>query len=333
MRILVTGGAGFIGSHLVEALLRAPQNEVVVLDTFLTGKTANLADVAKDPRLTVLEGSVADGAAVRRAIERCSLVFHLAAAIGVRYVVDEPIQGITTNVRGTEEVLSAALEQQARVVIASSSEVYGKSTGGANWKPFREDADSVIGPTSVTRWWYSLAKGLDEHLALAYHRQYGLPVSVVRYFNVYGPRHDPGGYGVVARFVTQALRGQPLTVFGDGSQTRSFTYVSDAVEATVRAAFYGQAIGEVFNVGSNQETSILSVAELIRSVAKSHSPIAYESPEAVYGPHFEDTRRRVPDVEKARRLLDFAALVDLDEGVQRTIDWWLPRIHILRHGA
>jgi UDP-glucose 4-epimerase len=331
MRILVTGGAGFIGSHLVEALLRAPQNEVVVLDTFLTGRPSNLAEVDKEPRLHIVEGSVADGLAVRRAMDGCSLVFHLAAAIGVRYVVDEPIRGITTNVRGTEEVLGAAHEQHARVVLASSSEVYGKSTGGADWQPFREDADSLIGPTSVTRWWYSLAKGLDEHLALAYFRQHGVPVTVVRYFNVYGPRHDPGGYGVVARFVTQAMRGLPLTVFGDGSQTRSFTYVSDAVEATVRAAFFEQAIGEVLNVGSAQETSILHVAELVRSLAKSRSPIAYESPEAVYGPHFEDTRRRVPDVEKARRLLDFTALVDLDEGVQRTIDWWLPRIHTLRH--
>lgn len=321
-RVLVTGGAGFIGSHLVDYLLAQSTTTVAVLDNFSTGKRENLAHLADHPRLTLIEGSVTDPRAVDAAMAGCDLVFHLAAAIGVRYVVDDPLSGIHTNVRGTEEVLAAARRGHARVVLASSSEVYGKGRSGPDWAPFREDGDSVIGPTHVTRWWYALAKALDEHMGFAYARSHGLPVSAVRYFNIYGPRCDPGGYGVAARFIQQALGGAPLTVFGDGTQTRSFTYVDDAVRATLLVGMSAAAIGEAFNVGSARETSIGDLASLVLRLTGSPSTIHYQGHEQVYGRHFEDTPRRVPDVQKAQRFLGFSARVDLEEGLRQTIQWW-----------
>ena len=318
MKALVTGGAGFIGSHLVDALL-AEGHQVCVLDDFSTGKRANLTPHSQ---LTILEGSVTDPRLVAMAIEDCQAVYHLAAAIGVRYVMDDALSGIAVNVRGTEEVLAASARAGARVVIASSSEVYGKGRSGADWQPFREDGDSIIGPTHITRWWYALAKGLDEHLAFAYHRQRGLPVSAVRYFNIYGPRCDPGGYGVLARFISQALKTEPMTVFGDGEQTRSFTYVADAVRATVLAGTHPAAIGEAFNVGSGAEMSINAAAAAVLRLTNSPSAIHYLKHVDVFGGNFEDTRRRVPDIAKAARLLGFTARVDIVEGIRRTVDWW-----------
>jgi UDP-glucose 4-epimerase len=326
-RVLVTGGAGFIGSHLVDALLQDEQTTVVVLDNFSTGKRANLAHLAAHPRAHVIEGSVTDPAAVQTATDGCGLVFHLAAAIGVRYVMDDPLGGINTNVHGTEAVLAAALRQRARVVLASSSEVYGKGPRGEHWAPFREDDDSVIGPTHVTRWWYALAKALDEHVGFAYHRAHGLAISAVRYFNIYGPRCDPRGYGVIARFADQARQGVPLTVFGDGRQTRSFTYVEDAVRATLAAGDSAAAPGQAFNVGSARETSVAEVAALVVRLTGSQSPIHYVGHEQVYGANFEDTPRRVPDVRKAQQYLGFTARVDLEEGVRRTIAWWAANAH------
>ncbi|HXT37554.1 MAG TPA: NAD-dependent epimerase/dehydratase family protein [Chloroflexota bacterium] len=324
MKALVTGGAGFIGSHLVDALL-AEGHQVRVLDDFSTGKRANLTP---QPHLTIVEGSVTDPRLVAAAIEDCQAVYHLAAAIGVRYVMDDALSGIAVNVRGTEEVLAASARVGARVVIASSSEVYGKGRSGADWQPFREDGDSIIGPTHVTRWWYALAKGLDEHLAFAYHRQRDLPVSAVRYFNIYGPRCDPGGYGVLARFISQALKAEPLTVFGDGEQTRSFTYVDDAVRATILAGARPTAVGEAFNVGSSAEMSINAAASAVLHLTNSPSAIHYLKHVDVFGGNFEDTRRRVPDIAKAERLLGFTARVDIVEGIRRTMDWWRANTHL-----
>jgi UDP-glucose 4-epimerase len=318
MTVLVTGGAGFIGSHLVDALLTAGHT-VRVLDNFSTGKRANLPD---HPSLAVLQGSVTDPGLTERAAAGCETIYHLAAAIGVRYVMDDALSGIAVNVRGTEQILEAAARQGTRVVLASSSEVYGKGRPGTSWEPFREDADSVIGPTHVTRWWYALAKALDEHLGFAYHRQRGLEVSAVRYFNIYGPRCDPGGYGVLARFVSQALRGEPVTVFGDGEQTRSFTYVEDAVRATLLAGERAEAVGESFNVGSAAEMSINDAATLVLRLTNSDSAIHHLRHAEVFGANFEDTRRRVPDVAKAERLLGFKARVDITEGLRRTAEWW-----------
>lgn len=317
MRALVTGGAGFIGSFLVERLLDDGA-EVVVLDDLTTGTLANLAAVATHPRLTLRQGSVGDAAAVRACVQGCSILYHMAAAIGVRYIVDDPLGGMRTNVRGTEVVLEAAHEVGCRVVLASSSEVYGRSTA----YPYREDGDSVIGPTTISRWSYAHAKALDEHLGLAYYRQHGLLVSVVRYFNIYGPRQRAGGYGVVPRFVSLALRGEPLTVHGTGQQRRCFTYVSDAIEGTLRAGTLPRACGEVYNIGGPFETTILDLAHLVGGVTGSSSPITFHEYASVYGAQFEDTARRVPDTAKAADHLDFVAHVALAEGLGHTVTWW-----------
>ncbi|GAC1432268.1 MAG: SDR family NAD(P)-dependent oxidoreductase [Chloroflexota bacterium] len=322
MKVLVTGGAGFIGSHLVERLV-ARGDEVVVLDNLSTGRRGHLAalPVRAGAAPAFVEGSILDREAVAAALRGCAVVYHMAAAIGVRYIVDDPLQSMITNVRGTEHVVEAAAHQGCRLVLASSSEVYGKSRA----VPFREDGDSVIGPTSIGRWSYAHAKALDEHLALAYGLQRGLACSVVRYFNIYGPRQELGGYAVIPRFIAQALSGRPLTVHGDGRQTRCFTYVDDAVEATLRAGSMEAALGQVFNVGSPFEISIGDLATRIAEGSGTGTPLVHQSHEQVYGTAFEDTRRRVPDVEKAARLLGFRAAVDLDRGLAATLAWWRER--------
>ncbi len=320
---LVTGGAGFIGSHLVDTLTRAG-GRVVVLDDLSQSTGENLDAYKGDDRVRVIHGSILDDAAVGAAMEGCTHVFHMAAVIGVRYVVDDPLRGILTNVRGTEIVLAHAARLGLRTLIASSSEVYGRGVRA----PFKEDDDSLIGPTSVPRWSYALSKGLDEHLALAYHRQQGLPVSVVRYFNTYGPRCLPAGYGVIARFMERALTGQPLIVHGDGGQTRCFTYIDDAVRGTFLAGTMESAVGQVFNLGSPRETTVAELAERVRVLTGAAVPVEYVPYEREYGPGFEDTRRRAPDVRKAAELLGFEAGIDLDDGLRRTIDWWRQRIKV-----
>jgi UDP-glucose 4-epimerase len=243
----------------------------------------------------------------------------LAAIVGVTHVLNDPLQAMKTNVWGTGTVLEEASRRGRRVVLASSSEVYGKSAAC----PLAEDDDRLLGSTGISRWCYSTAKAMDEHLALAYHRQRGLPVAIVRYFNSYGPRLDPRGYGsVVARFITQALAGEPLTVHADGGQTRCFTYVDDTVEGTVLAGSVPGADGEVLNIARGDETSVLELAETIRELTGSSSEIVCVPYEVDYGELFEDTRRRVPAVDKAERILGFEARVALAEGLQRTIDWF-----------
>lgn len=314
MSVLVTGGAGFIGSHLVERLL-ADGREVTVLDNFRTGKEANLAHLADRPDLRVIRGSVLDEAAVADALRGVSLVYHLAAAVGVHHVVRDPVWTVVTNTHGTEVVLRLAAEAGARVLFASSSEIYGTSES----LPFREDGPRVLGPTWIGRWSYATSKAVDEHLCYGYAAR-GLPVSIVRYFNIYGPRMDPAGYGsVIARFLSQALSGEPLTLHGDGLQSRCFTYVTEAVDATVRAATGTAAVGEAFNVGRRVETTIRELAEAIVAVTGSASPLCHVPYDEAYGPNFSDTRRRVPDVEKARRLLDWEARIELHDGLARTL--------------
>lgn len=315
-RVLVTGGAGFVGSHLVDRLIDDGV-EVTVLDNFSTGREENLAHRREEPRLRVLRGSVTDAALLEALVREHPLVFHLAAAVGVRHIVQDPVGAALTNVRGTEHVLAAAHRHGARLVLASSSEVYGLSER----VPFSEDGERVLGPTWVHRWSYSTAKAIDEHLAFAYAER-GLRMSIVRYFNAYGPRIEESGYGsVVARFAAQALRGEPITVHGDGRQTRCFTYVSDTVEGTLAAARTDEAIGDVFNIGSAREVSILELAERIRSMLGSSSEIAFVPYESHYGKDFQDTRRRVPDIAKARQKLGFLATVGLEEGLGRTLAW------------
>ena len=313
---LVTGGAGFIGSHLVDRLL-ADGKQVTVLDNFSTGRETNLRHVIGHERLRVVDGSVLDTDLVDRLVAEHATVYHLAAAVGVRYIVAEPLASLLTNVRGTEVVLAAAHKHHARVLIASTSEVYGRS----QQIPFREDGERVLGPTWVHRWSYSTAKAIDEHLAFAY-ADLGLQVTVVRYFNSYGPRIDESGYGsVVARFAAQALRGETMTVHGDGEQTRCFTFVRDTVEGTVRAATSDVAIGAVFNIGREHEVTVRDLAERVRATLGSTSAIELVPYESYYPRGFEDTRRRVPDMTKAREVLGFQAVVGLDEGLRETLDW------------
>jgi nucleoside-diphosphate-sugar epimerase len=312
----VTGGAGVIGSHLVDALLDSGAF-VTVLDDLSTGKTENLAAHLNDPRLRLIRGSVLDVDAVEDAARGQAEIYHLAAAVGVKHIVNDPVRSILTNVRGTENVLGTAYRGGTRIVIASTSEIYGKSAA----TPFREDGERVLGPTWIHRWSYSTAKAIDEHLAFAY-AQKGLPVTIVRYFNSYGPRIDERGYGsVVARFIGQALSGQPLTVHGDGAQTRCFTYVEDTVRGTMLAATTDGAIGMALNIGATNEISIADLATKVRDLTGSSSPILRVPYESYYGAGFEDTRRRVPDVTRARDVLGFSADIAFDDGLKRTIDW------------
>lgn len=312
-RALVTGGAGFIGSHLVDALL-ASGTEVVVLDDLSTGKLDNLAGERQGMR--IVQGSVEDSSTVDKLVSRVGVVYHLAAAVGVRHIVENPLRSILTNVRGTENVLAAAFRDRVPVLLASTSEVYGRAQA-----PFAEDSERVLGPTWVHRWSYSTSKAIDEHLAFAYAAQ-GLPVSIVRFFNSYGPRIDKRGYGsVIARFAAQALSGTPITVHGTGEQSRSFTYVSDTVRGTILAAETPAARGTALNIGSGEETTILTLAQLVRDGLSSGSPIVHVPYESYYGLGFEDTPRRVPDTRRARQLIGFTAEVTLRDGLARTLDW------------
>jgi UDP-glucose 4-epimerase len=315
MRALVTGGAGYIGSHLVDRLVRL-DHEVTVLDDLSTGNEANLAEMRGGIRF--VHGSILDEAVVRRLVDEADLVFHLAAAVGVGNIVARPLSSLVTNTRGAEYVIEACVAHSKKLLLASTSEIYGKTAK----MPMSEDDDRVLGSTTVARWGYSTAKAIDEHLALA-HAEHGLRVSIVRYFNSYGPRLDPRGYGsVVANMMRQALNGEPLTVHGDGTQTRCFTYIDDTVEGTLRAALDARAEGRVFNIGNDHETTINDLAAMIIDVSGSQSSVRHVSYEERYGKGFEDTERRVPDVRRAHDVLGFRAGVTLRDGLERTLRWW-----------
>jgi len=317
MRILITGGAGFIGSHLVDVLLKEG-HRVTIVDDLSIGKERNIAHHEGDNLFSFVGGNILDEALMERLVGGCDLVYHLAALVGVKYVVDDPLKCIMTNVRGTETVLALAQRFGCRVLFASTSEVFGRNPR----LPWAEDDDRVLGSTRIARWSYATAKALDEHLCFAYHAR-GLPVSIVRYFNAYGPRLDPDGYGsVIAKFIGQALRGEPLTVHGDGQQTRCFTYVGDSVRGTVLAGTSKAALGEAFNIARQEEVIILHLADTIISLVGSSSEIRMIPYAEAYGPRFEDTPRRLPDVSKAERMLGFVAAVPLEEGLRKTIAWF-----------
>ncbi len=314
MNYLITGGAGFIGSHLAERLL-ADGHEVVVLDDFSTGRAENLAAIRDNPRLQVVRGSVEDVMTVNVVLSHCDAVFHLAAAVGVQLVVSEPVRTIRTTIRGTEVVLESAHRFGRPVLITSSSEVYGKGTK----VPFCEDDDVVMGATRHSRWCYAYSKGIDEFLGVAYHMQYGLPVTIVRLFNTVGPRQI-GMYGMVLpRFVSAALARRPLQVYGDGTQTRCFCHVRDVVDALVRLMAKKEAAGEVYNVGSNEEVSILDLARRVIQRTGSSSQIEFMTYEQAFGRSFDDMQRRVPSLKKLDSMIGFSPSMNLDEIIDSVI--------------
>ncbi|WP_242682165.1 NAD-dependent epimerase/dehydratase family protein [Herbiconiux sp. SYSU D00978] len=307
IRSVVTGGAGFIGSHLVEYLLHRG-DEVVVIDDLSTGSMANLAGVVAHPRFGFVEASILDRAAVLGEIDGADRVFHLAAAVGVRRIIEQPLDSLRTNIHGSENVLDACLAADASLLLASTSEIYGKNTSDA----LHEDSDRILGSPLKSRWTYAAAKGIDESFAHAYHLEHGLRVGMVRLFNTVGPRQT-GRYGmVVPNLVGQALRGDPITVFGDGLQTRCFSYVGDIVPALVAIAERPEAYGQVFNLGGAEEVSILELAERIVARLGSTSEIMLVPYEQAYGPGYEDMRRRVPDNTRSGSLVGFVPRTSID---------------------
>jgi UDP-glucose 4-epimerase len=307
-KYLVTGGAGFIGSHLTDALL-ARGDEVVVLDNLSTGRLGNLDSVSHHPAFRFVQGSVLDQLAVDELVHECDAVIHLAAAVGVRLIVENPLKSFTTNIRGSEIVIEAAFRHRRQFLVTSTSEIYGKNSA----VPLNEEADQVIGPPSIARWAYSTAKAVDEILAYAYHRERGLPTTVVRLFNTTGPRQSPGYGMVIPRLVRQALAGEPLTVYGDGRQTRCFCHVADVVDGLLRLLDHPGANGEVFNVGAQGEISILDLAELvIAKTGSSSEPQLIPYKEAFPTAGFEDMQRRVPDATKMQNLTGWVPTKTLD---------------------
>lgn len=315
MNVFITGGCGFIGSHLAERLL-ARGDRVAVLDDLSTGSMENVAHLVAHPRFSYRIGSALDVPLVTELVDSADVTIHLAAAVGVKLIVERPVHTIETNVRATEVVLGAAARKKKLVMVASTSEVYGKSTSF----PFREDQDLQLGPTSHSRWAYACSKALDEWLALAYLRERGVPVIVTRFFNTVGPRQT-GQYGmVVPTFAAQALRDEPITVYGSGEQSRCFGHVNDAVEALLRLMSTSSAIGEVFNVGSTQEVSVRELAERVRTAAGSRSDIVLIPYSEAYAVGFEDMMRRVPDVSKLERVTGFRPSTSLEVIIRDVVD-------------
>ena len=315
MKALITGGSGFIGSHLAERLL-ALGHEVLVLDDLSTGSIDNITHLKHLPGFSYVIDTVTNEQLLAEMIDRCDVVFHLAAAVGVKLIVEQPVHTIETNVHGTEVVLKHANKKKKLVFIASTSEVYGKSTD----VPFREEADLVLGATAKHRWAYACSKMIDEFLALAYWKERKLPVVIVRLFNTVGPRQT-GQYGMVLpTFVRQALAGHPITIFGDGTQSRSFTYVGDVVGALVALAEEPRAIGGVYNIGNTHEVSIRELADRVKAATHSNSPIQYIPYDQAYEEGFEDMPRRVPDITKLAKLIGYEPQVDLDETIRRVVE-------------
>jgi UDP-glucose 4-epimerase len=315
VKAFITGGAGFIGSHLAERLLD-DGHEVIVLDNLSTGSIDNITHLKGRNGFSYTIDSVTNESLLAELIDRSDVVFHLAAAVGVKLIVEQPVHTIETNVHGTEVVLKHANKKKKLVFIASTSEVYGKSADF----PFREAADLVLGPSAKHRWAYACSKLIDEFLALAYWKEKKLPVVIVRLFNTVGPRQT-GQYGMVLpTFVRQALAGQPITVFGDGTQSRSFTYVGDVVDALVRLASNPRAVGEVFNIGNVGEVSIGDLAVRVKQLAGSCSPIHYIPYDQAYEAGFEDMPRRVPDISKIREIVGYEPKMQLDDIIRSVIE-------------
>jgi UDP-glucose 4-epimerase len=313
---LVTGGAGFIGSHLVDGLIKGGWS-AVALDDLSTGSNRNIRHLLDDPRFKFVEGSVLDAPLVDKLVAQSDLVFHLAAAVGVQLIVDRPLQSLLTNIKGTEVILDAAERHRVKTLLSSTSEIYGKSQNG----PFKEDDDRVLGSPRKLRWSYSTSKAVDEILAYVYFKERGLPTVVARLFNTIGPRQT-GHYGMVApRFIAQALRGEPLTVYGDGTQSRAFTDVADVVEACFRLAAEPKAEGEVFNVAGQSEITITDLAKLIVDMTESKSTVVYVPYEKVYGKDFEDLARRAANTTRLEETIGYRCSTKLSETLGRMIEF------------
>ena len=313
MRVLITGGAGFIGSHLCDAYLERG-DEVFIIDDLSTGSFENIRHLKDHPRFHYTIDSVHNQPVTAELVDQCDVVIHLAAAVGVKLIVESPVRTIETNVRGTECVLAIANKKKKKVLVASTSEVYGLSVD----VPFHEDGNLVMGPTVKGRWSYACSKAIDEFLALAYWREKKLPTVVVRLFNTVGPRQT-GQYGmVIPTFVKQALANRPITVYGDGTQSRCFCYVGDVVDALVKLMDDDNSVGQVFNIGSNQEISIIELAKKVKELTNSQSEIVLVPYDEAYEEGFEDMPRRVPNTAKANQHIGFAPTVDL-EGILRSV--------------
>lgn len=316
MRILITGGAGFIGSHLADAYIKRG-DEVYIIDDLSTGSIYNIEHLLGHPRFHHTIDSVQNRAVTAELVDRVDVIFHLAAAVGVRLIIESPVSTIENNLQGVEVILELAVKKQRRVLVASTSEVYGRSTT----LPFREDGDLVLGPSTASRWSYACAKLMDEFLALAYNRERKLPTIIVRLFNTVGPRQT-GHYGMVLpSFVRQALAGEPITVFGDGTQSRCFGYVGDVVEGLMALMDHPDATGHVFNVGSTEEITMLGLAERVKTLTGSSSPIVLVPYSEAYEDGFEDMPRRVPDLSKIRELVGYRATTTLDEIIENVIEF------------
>lgn len=316
MRYLITGGAGFIGSHLCELLL-AQGHRVVAIDDLSTGRVENIAHLRPLPHFQLVRENIQNEQVLDRLTSESDVVVHLAAMVGVQRIVEDPVRTIRTNIMGTEAVLGAAYRYGCKVLIASTSEVYGKGVR----VPFTEDDDRLMGPTTRSRWAYAESKAVDEFLGLAYYHQFGLPVVVMRFFNTVGPRQT-GRYGmVVPRFVRQALAGQPLTVYGDGTQSRCFADVADVTRAAAALAEHLAAPGQVFNVGATEEITIRGLAERVLALTGSRSAIELVPYDAAYGPGFEDMQRRVPSIAKLHALIGYAPRCSLDDTLRRVIEY------------
>jgi UDP-glucose 4-epimerase len=320
MRALITGGAGFIGSHLADELLRRGQS-VVVIDNFSTGKYENISHLDGREDFQLVAGDILDRTLVDKVVEKSDVVYHLAAAVGVELIVKNPWHSLTTNIRGSEIVLEIAYRYHKKVLIASTSEIYGKNTNA----PLGEDDDRILGSPLKSRWAYSTSKAVDEILAYTYWKDKKLPTIIVRLFNTVGPRQT-GAYGmVIPRFVVQALRGQPLTVFGSGQQSRCFLYVQDAVNALIALMNHPRAVGDVFNVGSQEEVTIETLASLVIELTGSRSEIVRIPYDQAYESGFEDMPRRIPDISKVQNLVGFTPSCRLRQILMEVIEFYRAR--------
>ena len=317
MKFLITGGAGFIGSHLAGTLLERG-DEVYAIDNLSTGSIENIEHLKDHPRFHYTIDTISNEPVTAELVDRVDTIFHLAAAVGVRLIVESPVHTIETNVHGTETILTLANKKKKKVIVASTSEVYGKNRN----VPFREDSDLVMGPTSKGRWSYACSKAIDEFLALAYFKEKKLPVVIVRLFNTVGPRQT-GQYGmVIPTFVKQALSARPITVFGDGKQSRCFTDVSEVVKGLADLAVHPDAVGQVFNIGTTNEITILDLAKKIKEMTGSKAEIVLVPYEKAYEEGFEDMPRRVPDISKIQELIGYKPSLTLEQTLQRVIDFF-----------